>query len=85
MREQLEETIQQLRSELETAEQLDSAEAAEMQRALEEISTSLDQPETNSASLAEMLNEQTQAFQKSHPVLTQTVGRLADMLAQMGI
>lgn len=85
MREELEETIRQLRAELENTEHMDASEAAELQRALDEISSSLDKPETSSASLAEMLNEQTRAFQKSHPVLTQTVGRLADMLAQMGI
>ncbi|MEM6365236.1 MAG: DUF4404 family protein, partial [Planctomycetota bacterium] len=81
MREQLEETIEQLRSELENADQMDAAEVEELRRALDEISHSLDEPETNSASLAEILSEQTRAFQESHPVLTQTVGRLADMLS----
>ncbi|KAA5543902.1 DUF4404 family protein [Roseiconus nitratireducens] len=85
MRERLEDTIEQLRRQLESAETIDPVEMAELRKALDEISSTLDSQEVNSASLAERLREQSQSFQESHPVFTQTVGRLADMLAQMGI
>lgn len=85
MREQIEETIDQLRQQLGSAENLDTKEATELQEALEEIVSSLDEQAISSASLAERFQEQTQSFQESHPILTRTVGRMADMLAQMGI
>ena len=85
MREQLEETIRQLQKQLTEAENINSDEATELKDALEEITASLDEQGISSATLAERLQEQTQSFQDSHPVLTQTVGRMADMLAQMGI
>lgn len=85
MREELEETIAHLREQLSDHENMGTAEAAELQKALEEISSSLDEHSVDSASLAKLFQDQTQAFQESHPVLTQTVGRLADMLSQMGI
>ena len=85
MREKLDETIHQLKEQLEAASDMDTNEAGELKRALEEISETLDHSDVSSASLAERLKGQAEAFQDSHPILTQTVGRLADMLAQMGI
>ena len=85
MRHQLEEAIKQLEDELASAQDLGPNEAAEIHNAINEISNTLDEKEVDSASLAEQLYRQTEAFQESHPVLTQTVGRIADMLSQMGI
>lgn len=85
MRVELEEALKQLQTALESIENLESDEADRLRRAVEEISTTLDQQDVDSASLAKRLHEQTESFQESHPVLTQTVGRIADMLAQMGI
>ncbi|TWU02456.1 DUF4404 family protein [Stieleria varia] len=85
MREELDETIELLRQQLAAADDMDAAEAEELRQSLEGISSTLDHHEVNSATLAERLQQQADAFQESHPVLTQTVGRLADMLAQMGI
>lgn len=85
MRVELEEALKQLQTALESIENLESDEADRLRRAVEEISTTLDQQDVDSATLAKRLHEQTESFQESHPVLTQTVGRIADMLAQMGI
>ena len=85
MRTELEESIKQLETALESVENLEPDEADRLRRAVAEISSTLDEQDVDSATLAKRLHEQTEAFQDSHPVLTQTVGRLADMLAQMGI
>ena len=85
MRHQLEEAITQLHDQLASAENIEHDEAEEIRKAIDEISSTLDKQDVNSASLAQRLQSQTEAFQESHPVLTQTVGRIADMLSQMGI
>ncbi|QDV86733.1 DUF4404 family protein [Stieleria sp.] len=85
MRNELEEALRQLHTALESIETLEPDEAERLRRAVAEISGTLDEQEVDSATLAKRLQEQTDAFQESHPVLTQTVGRIADMLAQMGI
>ncbi len=85
MRQQVEDAIKQLHNELESAKDLGPDEAVEIRRAIDEISDTLDAQDVNSASLAKRLNDYTESFQESHPMLTQTVGRIADMLSQMGI
>lgn len=85
MREELETTIDHLKEQLASPEQMDPRELEELKSALEKITATLDEKEVSSAGLAKMLHDQTEAFQESHPVLVQTVGRLADMLQQMGI
>ena len=85
MREQLDDALRQLHTALESIENLEADEQQRLRQAVSEISETLDEKHVDSAGLAKMLQEQTDAFQESHPVLTQTVGRVADMLAQMGI
>lgn len=85
MRNDLEEALGQLQAALESVDNLEPEEAERLRRAVSEISATLDDQEVDSASLAQRLHEQTESFQESHPKLTQTVGRIADMLAQMGI
>ena len=76
MREELDDALKQLHTTLESIDNLEADEQERLREAVSEISSTLD---------AKMLQQQTDAFQESHPVLTQTVGRVADMLAQMGI
>lgn len=85
MREELEQTITHLQEQLVDAKEMGPSELAELKDALDAITATLDAENVNSASLAQKLHSQSEAFQESHPVLTQTVGRLADMLSQMGI
>lgn len=85
MRNELEEALQQLHTALDSVESLEPDEAERLRQAAREIGETLDESNVDSAGLARRLHEQTEAFQESHPVLTQTVGRIADMLAQMGI
>ncbi|MCO8124889.1 DUF4404 family protein [Stieleria sp. TO1_6] len=85
MRQELEEALTQLKSALDSIENLGPDEAEHLRRAVGQISATLDEQDVNSATLAKQLQEQTGSFQESHPVLTQTIGRIADMLSQMGI
>lgn len=85
MRTQLEETLDQLRQQLAGIEELDVDEREELQAAVNEIQNSLDRAEVDSQSLANRLSDATAHFQEAHPSLTNSVGRIADMLAQMGI
>jgi hypothetical protein len=56
-----------------------------LEATVNELQQSLDHNDVSSQSLAERLSEATLQFQESHPALTNSVGRIADMLAQMGI
>lgn len=85
MRNDLEDALRQLHSALESIENLEPDEAERLRGAAARISSTLDQQDVDSATLAKQLQKQTESFQESHPVLTQTVGRIADMLSQMGI
>ena len=80
----LEDALRQLHVALESIDNLDAEEVARLKQAASEIEATLDSQDVDSASLAKMLQQQTDAFQQSHPVLTRTVGRVADMLSQMG-
>ncbi|MCG8649337.1 MAG: DUF4404 family protein [Pirellulales bacterium] len=79
------ETLDDLHQQLAHIQDLDEEEVRRLRESVEEIQQSLDQSDVSSAGLAKRLQEASDRFQQSHPVLTQTVGRVADMLAQMGI
>ncbi|MCC9599926.1 DUF4404 family protein [Stieleria sp. JC731] len=85
MRKELEEALLQLHATLESINDLEADEAARLRQAAAEISETLDEKDVDSTSLAKLLQGQTDAFKDSHPQLTLTVGRIADILAQMGI
>lgn len=85
MRTQLDETLQQLRAQLANLDSLSPAQREQLQATVNEIEQSLDQHDVSSHSLATRLSDATAEFQESHPSLTNSVGRIADMLAQMGI
>lgn len=85
MRQTLEETLQDLHDQLSRTEDLDAEEVAMLRHAANEIQATLDQADVSSAGLARRLQEATQHFSETHPRLTQTVGRIADLLSQLGI
>ncbi|MEZ6135844.1 MAG: DUF4404 family protein [Pirellulaceae bacterium] len=85
MRQKLEEVLAQLHAELENVDGLDDEQIVMLRTAAAEIQTTLDHADVNSASLAQRLEEATRQFSQSHPTLTNTVGRIADILSQMGI
>jgi len=85
MRPELEETLAHLHQQLESIDDLDEAEVQRLRVAAFEIQSTLDRSDVSSATLAGRLEEATRQFSQSHPVLTNTVGRIADLLSQMGI
>jgi hypothetical protein len=85
MRTQLEQTLNELHSQLAGIETLEPDERTRLQHAVEEIQKSLDQEDVSSLSLAERLSEAVTQFSDTHPTVANSVGRVADMLSQMGI
>jgi ABC-type transporter Mla subunit MlaD len=83
----LNETIDELREALEAPDDLDEELRAELRSAAEEILEALDPDHERqlSGSLRERLTNTLERFEKSHPKITETVGRLADALSDMGI
>ncbi len=83
----LNEIIDELREVLESPEDLDEELRAELRGAAEEILEALDPDHERelSGSLRDRLTNTLERFEKSHPKITETVGRLADALSDMGI
>ncbi len=83
----LSEIIDELREALETPEDLNEELRAELRTAAQEILEALDPDHERelSGSLRERLTDALEKFEKSHPKITETIGRLADALSDMGI
>ncbi|MEM9586083.1 MAG: DUF4404 family protein [Planctomycetota bacterium] len=81
----LDETLDELHEQLANVNHLDGSERERLRQAVSEIQASLDRFDISSTSLAKRLRDATIEFEDSHPVVTQTAGRLVDMLSQMGI
>ncbi|MFO0943957.1 MAG: DUF4404 family protein [Pirellulales bacterium] len=85
MRQTLDETLSELHQQLASAKELDEAQRIKLRQALEEIQQTLDNSQVSSASLATQLKQAVAQFENSHPQLTNSIGRIADLLSQMGI
>jgi hypothetical protein len=85
MRKTLEETLDQLHQQLLSADNLDEKERERLRQAAEEIRDTLDDQQVSSAGLAERLQRATAHFEHSHPQLASSIGRIADLLSQLGI
>ena len=83
----LNEIINELREVLEDPDDLNEELRAELRGAAEEILEALDPDHERqlSGSLRDRLTNTLERFEKSHPKITETVGRLADALSDMGI
>lgn len=83
----LKEIIDELREALDAPGDLDEDLRAELRSTAEEILEALD-PEHErelSSSLRDRLTSSLERFQESYPRLTDTIGRLADALSDLGI
>jgi hypothetical protein len=83
----LNEIINELRELLDDPEDLSEEFRAELRGAAEEILEALDPDHERelSGSLRDRLTNALERFEVSHPKITETVGRLADALSDMGI
>ncbi len=85
MRESLNETLRNLREQLAVEQSLDAEQVVLLRRAAEEIEQTLDRSDVDSRELAEQMRNDSLSFADTHPMLVQTIGRVADLLSQMGI
>ena len=85
MSERLIETLDELHQQLQGLESLDEEDRRKLRAAVDEIRESLDQDHIDSGGLAKSFHQITEQFAEAHPRLTETAGRFADLLAQMGI
>jgi hypothetical protein len=67
------------------AENLDASEVEKLRDTMSEIQSVLDQESEQGETLSERVSSSARRFEESHPVLTETLGRVADILQQMGI
>lgn len=95
-KEKIEELLRQLHDELAEAEDVDADLSEKLRGAAVEIQTALerqqpleeiadDQADDQPVGVIEQLREAAERFEDSHPTLTNTVGRIADALSQLGI
>ena len=66
-------------------EHLDADEVEKLRDTMSEIQAVLDQESERGETLSERVGASARRFEESHPVLTETLGRVADILQQMGI
>ena len=90
-KEKIVELLRQLHAELAVAEDLDSELSDQLRAATAEIEEVLEREEESSEAESEspgvidQLRDAAERFEDSHPSLTNTVGRIADALSQLGI
>jgi hypothetical protein len=88
-KQQLQQSLQQLRSELDRAQSLDAGARADLLKPMQDIETAIDDndglPADEQETLIDQLKESLWQFEKSHPTLTMIMGRVMDDLNRMGI
>ncbi len=83
--EELTTALETVHRELTKADDLDSSDVAQLQATMTEIQSLLDRKPGNSESLSDRVANSAKRFEQSHPILTDSLGRIADILQQMGI
>ena len=81
----LEQALKIVQRELARADHLDAEEVTKLKATMEEIQTVLgDRASEEEDSLSERVASSARRFEESHPTLTENLGRIADILQQMG-
>ncbi len=90
-KERLADLLQQLQVELSNTDDLDAELSEQLRATTTEIRQALERDdaaepiEDDSQGMIAQLRQAAARFEDSHPALTNTVGRIADALAQLGI
>ena len=82
---ELNDALEVVHRELAESDHLDADEVKRLQATMGEIRTLLDHQTDRGESLSARVTKSQRRFEESHPVLTETLGRIADILQQMGI
>lgn len=82
---ELREHLEQLQQRLADNPQLDPEARRQLSDLAREIETVLGEGPREAPSLIDRLRAATERFEESHPDLTAVTGRIADLLARMGI
>jgi CII-binding regulator of phage lambda lysogenization HflD len=77
--------LEVVHQQLSDSEHLDTEEVEKLRATMGEIQAVLDQQGDSEESLSERVSGSARRFEESHPVLTESLGRIADILQQMGI
>ncbi len=83
--EELTAALETLHRELTQSDDLDSEDVAGLRATMNEIQSVLDQQSESPDTLSSRVSNSAKRFEESHPVLTDSLGRIADILQQMGI
>lgn len=81
---ELTDALEVVHQELADSDHLDPGDVEKLRETIVEIQAVLGEQEKD-GSLSERVSSSARKFEESHPVLTKTLGRVADMLQQMGI
>jgi hypothetical protein len=84
-RQEMEQLLAELRKEVAGASELSAAQRARMDALREQIEASLEAEEAPPESPREVVRDYIDEFQRTHPTLTLTLGRILDSLNKMGI
>ncbi len=81
----LHDALEVIHRELAQSEHLDAKEVEKLNATIKEIQAALGDRAEDAESLSDRVSSSARRFEESHPVLTENLGRLADILQQMGI
>ncbi len=84
----LSELLKQLHQELALTDQLDPDQVDQLRDAVSEIEDAIAREEVDEEAtppIVQRLRDAAEEFEQSHPALTNTIGRVADALSQLGI
>ena len=81
---ELTDALEVVHQQISDGDHLDPGDVEKLRETMAQIQSALDQ-QTHEESLSERITGSARSFEESHPVLTKTLGRVADMLQQMGI
>ncbi len=83
--EELASALAAVQRELSNSDHLDSDDVDQLRTTMNEIQSALGQESDASEPLSRRVSNSARRFEQSHPVLTESLGRIADILQQMGI
>ncbi len=81
---ELTDALEVVHQQISDADHLDPGDVEKLRETMAQIQAALGQ-EPPEESFSERITGSARSFEESHPVLTKTLGRVADMLQQMGI